>query len=132
MDGLGIWIHSVAPPGPNDVVVGKGNLLKRFKGNFLMKRLIENRRREYDTSGRGGKGAIVDEIFQELRKRGIRFLSPIGGKVLDDISQVEWVEVDDQVAKDRIGHSFRNIRNATKPPPALTPAATLELPSRER
>jgi len=33
-----------------------------------------------------------------------------GGKVPDDVSKVEWIEVEDKVAKERIGHSFRNIR----------------------
>lgn len=104
----------VAPPGPVDVVVGKGNLLKRFAGNARMKKLIEESRHGYDTSRRGGKGAIIDDIYGQLIGNGTRFLSPVGGKVLEDISANEWKEVDEKVAKERIGHSFRNLRSATK------------------
>jgi hypothetical protein len=100
----------VNPPGPWDVIMGRGLRGRKSPGNQLLKLLLEERREEYDNASRVDKAVIVKEIYTIMHRRGCRFLAPTSV----DKADFEWMEVTEEAARDRIGHGFRNLRLASK------------------
>ena len=100
----------VEPPGPWDVIMGRGLRGRKSPGNQLLKLLLEERRDEYDSSSRVQKAAIVKEIYTIMHRKGCRFLAPTSV----DKADFNWIEVTEEAARDRIGHGFRNLRLVAK------------------
>lgn len=98
------------PPGPWDVIMGRGLRGRKSPGNQLLKRLLEERRGAYDCASRVDKAAIIKDIYVVMRRKGCRFLAPASVEK----SNLDWVEVGEEAARDRIGHGFRNLRLAAK------------------
>ena len=95
-------------PRGNDVLFGRGRPYTQHEGNRLLHQLIAENRDVYDRSKQGQKIFIRKAIAQAISADGGRFLR------LD--SDGGWVKVDDETARDKIGHAFRSARkpNSTK------------------
>ena len=100
----------VNPPGPWDVIMGRGLRGRKSPGNQLLKLLLEEKREEYDNASRVEKPLIIKDIYTVMHRKGCRFLAPTSV----DTADYEWMEVTEEEARDRIGHGFRNLRLASK------------------
>ena len=90
-------------PGPNDVLFGRYTENYQHVGNLRFRKLIEKQKEKYDKADRAGRGAIASQILQEIKEAKGRFM-----KSMND----SWVEVDDNAARDKVTHTFRNLRKA--------------------
>jgi hypothetical protein len=93
--------REIAVPGPMNIVIGRGRHSKSSTRYFRLLELVEKYFEEYDTSERFEKVVIVNVIFGELRRMGCRFVR-CGARGL--------LEQPDDVAMEKISHSFRNFR----------------------
>jgi hypothetical protein len=60
---------------PNDILLGRGAPIAYYEGNVRFRELIATRKMEYMSTGRHHrKREIAEQIFEEVRKRGGRFL----------------------------------------------------------
>lgn len=106
-------------PGPMDVVMGRGRRGVKLPGNVLLRRLQEEHYDAYNSMGsKVDKTCISQVILSGMRQAGCRFLVPVyeeNGKMHRGRPVPKgWREVDDDSARDRIGHGFRNLRQANK------------------
>jgi hypothetical protein len=124
----------ITQPGSCDIILGRGLRGRKYGGNQLLKRLLEEHRFEYDSASRSNKPNIVKDLYLLLRQKGCRFLSPSADSNNNDTTNNckgatttsksgggveanfvgEWLEVAEREALDRIGHGFRNLRTTTK------------------
>lgn len=89
-----------------DVVLGRGQRGNKYKGNLLLKELLESNYDAYDKGSAQFRTFLASLIYKRIVVGGSRFLAPSGDS--------DWVEVDETAALDRIGHGFRNIRLKSK------------------
>jgi hypothetical protein len=104
------------PPGPMDVVLGRGQRGTKLPGNMLLKRLLEERYETYNNGSRTIKRAACQDIYDLMHQAGCRFLdpaepnepkSPYGRSKPPEA----WVELQEPaLALKRIAHKFRNLR----------------------
>jgi hypothetical protein len=90
---------------PNDytVLCGRGSLYSEASGNKYLKHLVQQAVPAYaDTPSRTGKSGIVTTILHTIRQA-----SPKAAFV--KFEDGEWREVDDSVAREKIGTVFRDI-----------------------
>jgi hypothetical protein len=92
-------------PGPEDVLLGRGQHRYLHPGNIRLRNLIELRSDEYDFSTLAQKQRITGEIMHTIHELTGRFLKDDG---------FCWVEVDDAVAKKKVAHAFRTLRQSRK------------------
>jgi hypothetical protein len=92
-------------PGREDVLLGRGRPTYLHPGNIRLRNLIELRSNEYDNSTLAKKQRITNDIIQAIHELTGRFLK-------DDC--FGWVEVDDTVAKKKVAHAFRTLRQSRK------------------
>jgi hypothetical protein len=94
-------------PGKYDVLLGRGKPFQGYEGNLRLADWINENRSLYQAGERGHKSALSGELVDSIHKLGGRFL-----KKSDD--GISWVEVNDEVARDKVGHGFRTrtLRNA--------------------
>jgi hypothetical protein len=60
---------------PSDILLGRGAPIAYYEGNVRFRELIATRKMEYMSTGRHHrKREIAEQIFEEVRKRGGRFL----------------------------------------------------------
>ena len=91
-------------PGPYDVLVGRGKFIQDHPGNFRYRHVIENHMLRYEQSSkRVEKTNLTSEIVQVVKGYGGRFLKQENGG---------WIEIDDESARDKVSHSFRNLRQS--------------------
>jgi len=106
------------PPTEMDIICGRGQRGAKNPGNLLMKRLLEEKLSKYNKASRHGKALVSQEIYDAMRQAGCRFLAPAEGesRTATDRHYVPdlWKEVDEDAARGRIAHRFRNMR---KPAP---------------
>ena len=89
--------------GFNDVLLGRGKLIQEHTGNRRFRQIVENHREEYENTRALEKTLLASRIVEILKQSGGRFLKQYG---------TCWGEVDDDTARDKVGHSFRNKRRA--------------------
>merc|ERR1712146_572591 len=102
-------------PGKHDVLFGKGKKMTQHSGNITCNHLIEENREEYELAGKFEKTDIAEGIITSIHECGGRFLK---------WDKAEgWVEVDRLVAREKISHSFRRMRNKspTRPKSSSSP-----------
>jgi hypothetical protein len=90
---------------PNDytVLCGRGSLYSEASGNKYLKHLVQQAVSAYaDTPSRTGKSGIVTTILHTIRQA-----SPKAAFV--KFEDGEWREVDDSVAREKIGTVFRDL-----------------------
>jgi hypothetical protein len=94
-------------PRITDVVLGRGQRGNKYRGNVLLKEMLESNYDAYDKGSAKFRTFLASLIYKRLVESGSRFLAPAG-------DSEHWIEVDETAALDRIGHGFRNIRLKTK------------------
>ena len=94
-------------PGSNDVLFGRGRPLQRRPANVRFRQLVDSHQVVYDGAKRREKPKIASMIVQRVRESSGRFLKQ--GKAAGT-----WVEVDDDEARIKVCHDFRNRRLLSK------------------
>ncbi|CAJ1949909.1 unnamed protein product [Cylindrotheca closterium] len=98
--------RSVFVPGHLDILLGRGRRCQEHVGNMRLRNLVEDCKPEYDQASRKEKTLISQEIVDNVKKNSHHFLKD---------EDEGWVEVDDQVARLKVSHTFRDVaKDATK------------------
>ena len=108
-------VHRIVVPNAMDVLFGRGRLIQEHPGNIRYRHLIETNRDEYEKASKLRKTELAKTIVSIIKygnEENKATKSFEGGRFLK-LDGAGWVEVDDQVARDKIGHSFRNRRAST-------------------
>ncbi|CAJ1967434.1 unnamed protein product [Cylindrotheca closterium] len=101
---------STMPPSPSalpapgtycekDVLFGHK---RNHTGNALMRKLVELQQEAYDLAPKARKVKLAMKIVEQIQQSGGRFLRR------DD--EGDWVEVSSDKARDKVAHTFRNLR----------------------
>jgi hypothetical protein len=117
-------------PGPNDVLMGRGKIIEENQGNLRLRHLIATHGELYGNACKFEKTVVAQGIMGMIKDQRGRFLKkdPKG-----------WMEVSDEMARDKISHAFRNKRGRLQraqiriqktqyvgwiPPPKLTTSSS--------
>ena len=88
-------------PEPNDILLGRGRPYQEYSGNLMLADLIDKERPRYQGSNRSGKTKISREVLRIIKEE-------LHGKFLKkDETTGLWIEQSDEVAREKISHSFR-------------------------
>ena len=85
-------------PGPFDVMLGRGRRSNYHPGNIRLRGMCDDSKELYNASAKKGKTQITEKIVKAIKVSG-RFLKEDG---------FGWVEVDDEVARLKVSHTFRD------------------------
>jgi hypothetical protein len=113
-------------PALNDVLLGRGKLIQEHTGNRRFRNIVENHRDVYERTSALDKTLVASRIVEILKQSGGRFLKQQYGAC--------WEEVDDDTARDKVGHFFRNKRrteNQKKGKEVSSPAIKAENAARK-
>jgi hypothetical protein len=88
-------------PGPMDVVMGRGRHSQNSPGNLRLRHLLQKHRGQYEEASKFEKTVVAEIALKIMKDSGCRFLKS---------TKLGWVECEDQVARDKISHAFRNLR----------------------
>ena len=77
-------------------------MFPEFPGNLRLAEIIDHSRSRYQTCSRRDKTIISSEIVQMIKNENGRFL-----KTSYEGDQRGWVEVSDEVAREKVSHGFR-------------------------
>jgi hypothetical protein len=93
-------------PSVTDILLGRGFCYQHFPGNLYFITVIEMNKEIYDDAGSDQvkKFVISKEVLRMTHESGARFLQRA------DIEKDGWLQVDDQAARKKISHAFRNLR----------------------
>mmetsp|Transcript_12151 Transcript_12151/g.19181 ORF Transcript_12151/g.19181 Transcript_12151/m.19181 type:complete len:606 (-) Transcript_12151:24-1841(-) len=94
-------------PSSSDVLLGRGSGYFNHVGNVRYRAMIEDLKDKYDRSSNEGKQKTTEDVVKTIRDLGGRFLKNNKGV---------WVQVDDKVARQKVGHSFRALRSSAAKP----------------
>ena len=98
-------------PGDLDVVMGRGSTHKRGQGYANLKALLERHYEEYYSVTRFEKTVISRMIYERMVESGSRFMAKTTTKKTTDPAKGPiWYQLDEEDARDRIAHAFRNLR----------------------
>jgi hypothetical protein len=103
----------VSTPNGDDVMLGRGVSVTNWPGNVRFRELIGNWKVEYTQTGRHyTKKVIADRIYQEILRRGGRFLRQIdspeeAGSIAVPSGTKAWLIVDESVAIRKIKQALR-------------------------
>lgn len=87
-------------PSANDVLLGRGKPYQEYLGNSRMNEMIDERREAYQAASKIQKTAFRDAVLKLIQDSNGRFLKK------SDEDENLWVEVGENVARDKISHSF--------------------------
>lgn len=96
-------------PAPFDILCGKDKTYNKHKGNMVFREMIASHQDVYaKAASKQGKMQITKDIVKALRaEHNSRFVKlNKGGK---------WVEISDQVARDKVSHALRFAAKSPKP-----------------
>jgi hypothetical protein len=101
-------------PSINDVLLGRGIPFQNFPGNQYFITVVEMHKESYYDVGSDPqrKFAISIQILKMIHESGGRFLQRAE---MEDA----WVEVDDEAARRKASHAFRNLRRQKAYPTAV-------------
>ncbi|KAG7355082.1 hypothetical protein IV203_004438 [Nitzschia inconspicua] len=108
-------VDRIIIPGPLDVLLGRGKPLQKHDGNLNYHFVVEGYHERYEQASKLEKTQIAKTIVDKIHEQGGRFLKQ------DDAG---WVEIDDEAARTKISHTFRNHRIAART--ALKKAASTQ------
>jgi hypothetical protein len=94
-------INMIDLPSNNDVLLGKGKPIQEYRGNQKLSLLVDTFVEEYDKKSKLEKTAMAAEIVQKVKEYNGRFLTKDSGI---------WIEVSDDLARDKVSHMFRHQR----------------------
>ena len=92
-------------PGEKDILLGRGRNFRHHPGNVRFHRIIEMHEAQYENSSRYRKQLLSDAVLNLVKQDGARFLKKKSG--------CGWLEVSDEISRERVCHAFRNRRLAT-------------------
>jgi hypothetical protein len=99
-----IWSRRVLglTPRPEDVLFGRGKTVVEHPGNTRFRQVVDLYMHKYTTAGRTEKTRITEIIMHMVQGSAGRFLRREDG--------INWEEVDDATAREKVAHAFRNRR----------------------
>jgi hypothetical protein len=113
----------ILTPLSNDVLLGRGRPYQEFPGNLRLAEIIDEYREAYQSESKLQKTAMSNKVVTIIKKGstqassssggggGGRFLKKKGdsdpGNKIGMVVAEEWVEVVDDVARDKVSHGFR-------------------------
>ncbi len=92
-------------PGIDDVLLGRGKPLQKHPGNLRYHHIVENYHGRYEKAQKLEKTNLSKLIVHKMKDAGGRFLKQ------DDVG---WIEIDDDAARYKVSHTFRNHRIAAR------------------
>lgn len=105
--------NSATPqPTDRDILLGRGRGTQNRAGNVHYRVLIESNLDRFECAvEKGAKIELIKEITKQIYDSGVRFW-----KVDESSKGVarRWVSIDQDAAHDKVGHSFRNARQAQR------------------
>mmetsp|Transcript_19560 Transcript_19560/g.36480 ORF Transcript_19560/g.36480 Transcript_19560/m.36480 type:complete len:489 (+) Transcript_19560:119-1585(+) len=93
-------------PGKYDVLLGRGKPLQKHNGNLNYHYVIEGFHSNYEQASKLEKTKLAKHIVEQIQGQGGRFLKQ------DETGC--WVEIDDETARTKVSHTFRNHRIAAR------------------
>lgn len=107
-------------PGYLDIILGRGQHAKNSPGHLRFKKALDKHQGQYEAAEKSQKTGVADLVLKLLTIRGCRFLKarPGGG----------WVQVSDDVGREKINHAFRNLRSTAKKNAASNTSASFSSP----
>lgn len=94
--------NAIISPRCSDVLLGRGRPYQEFPGNAKLAEIIDDHREAYQQPQRKlRKTAISNEVLKIIKLSNGRFLKK------HESDEGIWVEVSDEIARDKISHSFR-------------------------
>ncbi|CAJ1934428.1 unnamed protein product [Cylindrotheca closterium] len=81
-----------------DVLFGRGNNAREHTGNLRATHLVNMHQKNYDEANRFAKTSISEKLVGIIKESGGKFLK------WEDSG---WVEVEDDIARDKVSHWFR-------------------------
>ncbi|CAJ1969186.1 unnamed protein product [Cylindrotheca closterium] len=84
----------------NNVLFGRGKRFTYHPGNKRMRRILDKYRSQYFGASCAEKRKLIKKAYGEIIEGGVKFLKPAG-------REDEWVEVDVELAIQKVGHSLR-------------------------
>lgn len=91
----------VVVPGMQDVLLGRGKRVQESAGNFRFKHLLGTHREHYERVSKFEKTIVAESILRLVNESGGRFLKQ---------GDCGWTQVEDEMARKKISHAFRNLR----------------------
>lgn len=98
--------QTVIEPTEYDVLLGRGKSSQNHPGNIHFRQLVQSKRDEYEKAKIMGKTLIAERIILSIHDMQGRFLKQKGGDL--------WEEVDNETARDKVAHAFRDRRRKHK------------------
>eukprot|EP00934_Nitzschia_sp_Nitz4_P005223 Nitzschia sp. Nitz4//scaffold37_size175936//85170//86912//NITZ4_002048-RA/size175936-processed-gene-0.223-mRNA-1//-1//CDS//3329549794//5213//frame0 len=99
---------TIVVPGQNDVLLGRGKGFYQHTGNIRFRALVEDRFPHYERARTSAeKKRLTCEVIGLIRTSGGRFLK--------DDSKCGWVIVTEEVARQKVAHVFRSLRESKGP-----------------
>ena len=93
-------------PANNDILLGKGKPIQEFRGNQRLAMIVDDYEEQYHVeSSKTDKTALASAIVKKIQATNGRFLSKESGI---------WIEVHDNLARDKVSHMFRHQRLKSK------------------
>jgi hypothetical protein len=95
----------VRVPKSTDILFGRGRAVRKHPGNVRFGLLVESYMDRYDgLELQGEKKVFTEEAVLEIKSSGGRFLKQEAAGI--------WQEVDDELAREKIGHTLRSLRSS--------------------
>ena len=92
-------------PGTYDILLGRGKPLQKHAGNLRYHHVIETYHGQYEKAQKLGKTNLSKRIVKKMKDDGGRFLKQ---------DECGWIEIDDDAARYKVSHTFRNHRIAAR------------------
>lgn len=105
---------TVMIPGSFDILIGKGKPFQDHKGNMELRQWIRQHQQSYEVAQKYQKKNLVMQVINMVKARGGRFLKDDGGY---------WSEVEEEVARAKVGHLFRDKKKPREPKAAAAKKA---------
>ena len=96
-------------PTNNCVICGRGKIARNHIGNKRFRALLKKFAHKYgDASSKVEKSIVVSEIVETVRQAA----KPYGGFVKQSCDGKGWVEVGDEMAREKVGSNLRDLLHA--------------------
>jgi len=89
-------------PNPEDVLLGRGKTVVEHPGNTRFRQMIERFMIQYEDAPRLEKTCLAEII--------VRMVKESSGRFMKRNEKGAWEEVEDEIARKKVAHAFRNRR----------------------
>jgi hypothetical protein len=94
--------NRVVVPSKHDILLGRGKRVQESPGNFSFRHILDTYRDEYERVSKFEKTVVAESILRLIKDSGGRFLKQ---------GDCGWTQVEDEMARKKISHAFRNLRS---------------------